>query len=136
MAGSFNSAFAAARKAGKKEFTWNGKSYNTRTKDEDNALAAGGPKRRPSAEGPTKAPLTPRARPTATTMVKTAGIASPMTPPRADAPKTETKAVNPRDVRNAINTTPRPLSDRALAAEKRRSERAKRTERLKRSRGM
>ena len=29
MAGSFKSAFASARKAGKKAFTWNGKSYNT-----------------------------------------------------------------------------------------------------------
>jgi hypothetical protein len=27
---SFNSAFAAARKAGKKSFSWNGKSYNTK----------------------------------------------------------------------------------------------------------
>jgi hypothetical protein len=33
MAG-FKSAFAAARKAGKKEFTWNGKSYNTKLKGE------------------------------------------------------------------------------------------------------
>ena len=30
MATSFSSAFAAARKAGKKEFTWNGKRYNTK----------------------------------------------------------------------------------------------------------
>jgi hypothetical protein len=28
----FDSAFAAAKKAGKKEFTWNGKKYNTKTK--------------------------------------------------------------------------------------------------------
>jgi len=28
----FDSAFAAARKAGKKEFTWKGKKYNTKTK--------------------------------------------------------------------------------------------------------
>jgi hypothetical protein len=33
MAG-FKSTFAAARKAGKKEFTWNGKSYNTKLKAE------------------------------------------------------------------------------------------------------
>jgi len=30
----FKSAFAAARKAGEKEFTWNGKKYHTRTKEE------------------------------------------------------------------------------------------------------
>jgi hypothetical protein len=28
----FDSAFAAAKKAGKKEFTWNGKKYNTKLK--------------------------------------------------------------------------------------------------------
>lgn len=32
---SFKSAFAAARSAGDKTFTWNGKSYNTRVKGED-----------------------------------------------------------------------------------------------------
>lgn len=32
---SFGSAFAAARKAGKKAFTWKGKSYHTRTKEEE-----------------------------------------------------------------------------------------------------
>jgi len=31
-AGDFRSAFAAARKAGKSEFTWNGRRYNTKTK--------------------------------------------------------------------------------------------------------
>lgn len=31
---SFNSAFASARKSGKKEFTWNGKRYNTKLKGE------------------------------------------------------------------------------------------------------
>lgn len=31
-AGQFDSAFAAARKAGKKEFTWRGKRYNTKVK--------------------------------------------------------------------------------------------------------
>lgn len=31
---SFKEAFAAARKAGKKEFSWNGKSYNTKVKEE------------------------------------------------------------------------------------------------------
>lgn len=30
----FGDAFAAARKAGKKEFTWSGKRYNTKTKEE------------------------------------------------------------------------------------------------------
>lgn len=34
---SFGKAFAAARKEGKKEFTWNGKRYHTRTKEEEAA---------------------------------------------------------------------------------------------------
>lgn len=34
---SFGKAFAEARKAGKKEFTWNGKRYHTRTKEEEDA---------------------------------------------------------------------------------------------------
>jgi hypothetical protein len=33
----FGDAFAAARKAGKEEFTFNGKKYHTRTKDEEMA---------------------------------------------------------------------------------------------------
>lgn len=33
----FGSAFAAARKAGKKEFTYGGKKYNTRTKEDGKA---------------------------------------------------------------------------------------------------
>jgi len=32
---SFGNAFASARKAGKKQFTWNGKKYHTRTKEEE-----------------------------------------------------------------------------------------------------
>ena len=34
MEGTFGEAFAAARKAGKKTFTWGGKSYHTKTKEE------------------------------------------------------------------------------------------------------
>lgn len=33
MASAFQKAFAAARKSGKKEFTWNGKNYNTELKE-------------------------------------------------------------------------------------------------------
>ena len=36
----FGQAFAAARKAGKKEFTYKGKKYHTRTKEEDNVKKA------------------------------------------------------------------------------------------------
>jgi hypothetical protein len=37
---SFKSAFAAARKGGKKEFKWNGKSYNTKLKSEGSKAPA------------------------------------------------------------------------------------------------
>jgi hypothetical protein len=36
----FGKAFRAARSAGKKEFSWNGKSYHTRTADEEKAAKA------------------------------------------------------------------------------------------------
>lgn len=45
---SFSKAFAAARKAGKKTFSWNGKSYTTKTKEES---APPVPKDRPKGRG-------------------------------------------------------------------------------------
>lgn len=39
MATDFKSAFRAARNAGKKAFTWNGKSYNTKLADNSKASA-------------------------------------------------------------------------------------------------
>jgi hypothetical protein len=47
----FGDAFAAARKAGKKEFTHNGKKYNTKTKEE---AAAKGPSKVPDRRPDTK----------------------------------------------------------------------------------
>ena len=38
----FGEAFATARKAGKKEFTWRGKRYHTRTADEEAKTATAG----------------------------------------------------------------------------------------------
>lgn len=52
MASGFKTAFAAARKAGKKEFSWNGKSYNTELKEtvrpKSRSKSEVGPKARPS----------------------------------------------------------------------------------------
>ena len=47
---SFKSAFAAARKSGKSHFKWNGKSYNTKLKDEGSKAPAKSsrPKARPT----------------------------------------------------------------------------------------
>ena len=58
MANNFKSAFAAARKAGKKDFTWNGNRYNTELKETVRPKARGGaagstgPKPRPAPEAP------------------------------------------------------------------------------------
>ena len=41
----FKEAFAAARKAGKKTFTWNGKSYHTKTKGEVQKEVGGRPEK-------------------------------------------------------------------------------------------
>ena len=58
MASGFKDAFAAARKAGKKEFTWNGKSYNTELKETVR------PKARAKAEkGPMPRPVSGEAAP-------------------------------------------------------------------------
>ena len=85
----FSRAFAAARKAGKKTFKWNGKSYHTRTKeDEDKAKAAKkkgdgvkASKRPPSSKsddsGPkTRAKVKPKAKTKAPAKSKSAGLAS------------------------------------------------------------
>jgi hypothetical protein len=64
---SFKDAFRAARAAGKKEFSWNGKSYNTKLKEE----VASGPKPRPKAESG------PKARPKASPAVAEAAAKSP-----------------------------------------------------------
>jgi hypothetical protein len=52
---SFKSAFAAARKGGKSDFKWNGKSYNTKLKDAGSTAPAKSsrPKARPSTAKPT-----------------------------------------------------------------------------------
>ena len=59
---SFSDAFRAARKAGKQTFTWNGKSYNTKYKEEVENLkitpasASPGPKPKPSASSEATSP--------------------------------------------------------------------------------
>jgi hypothetical protein len=62
----FKQSFAAARKAGKREFTWNGKRYNTEMKETVRPKARGdtetGPKPRPKADmrpKPRSAPAAP-----------------------------------------------------------------------------
>ena len=61
----FGEAFSAARSAGKREFTWKGKSYNTMRKGESRKawLAKLGPRDKP--KGTSKRMAKPRARPDA-----------------------------------------------------------------------
>lgn len=54
MAQTFKEAFAAARKAGKTTFVWNGGSYNTKTKEE--TAGASRPKTRSGSTNPTSSP--------------------------------------------------------------------------------
>jgi hypothetical protein len=54
----FGEAFKAARKAGKKNFTFGGKSYNTRTKD-DEAKMSSSPTKKVSASLTKKTPIGP-----------------------------------------------------------------------------
>ena len=65
MASDFKSAFRAARASGKSLFTWNGKSYNTKLK-EDGGPAT--PKARPPAavDGPKARPVAKRTKAEAT----------------------------------------------------------------------
>ena len=65
MASDFKSAFRAARASGKSVFTWNGKSYNTKLK-EDGGPAT--PKARPPAavDGPKTRPVAKRTKAEAT----------------------------------------------------------------------
>lgn len=46
----FKESFASAKKAGKKEFKWNGKSYNTQTRSDSAPTSSPRPKARPAAK--------------------------------------------------------------------------------------
>lgn len=59
----FKEAFASARKAGKKIFTWNGKRYTTELRKSAAPKKATKPKARPSSAAPKSAPK-PKAKPT------------------------------------------------------------------------
>jgi hypothetical protein len=89
----FNSAFAAARKAGKKEFSWGGKSFNTKLKAEGTSKKVSLPKTAPV---PTPKPMAAKAtvkataRPVSATPAKAAVKATVNTiSPRSAAQKQE-----------------------------------------------
>lgn len=73
MASAFEKAFAAARKAGKKQFSFGGKQYHTRTKEEE-AKSSGPmkPKPRPNRDGKPSVDSTPPGKPSGDT--KVAGV--------------------------------------------------------------
>lgn len=92
----FGEAFAAARKAGQKEFEWNGKKYHTRTKEEDEAKAKEKPKAKP-ADTLTEAKVTAKRKPTSPKISgdsvgdRYARAARSGNIPGRSAPKTEAK---------------------------------------------
>lgn len=61
---SFKASFAAARKAGKKEFTWNGKRYNTKLKEDSAPKPKARPSNKPTTSGSTKSNPKSVAKPT------------------------------------------------------------------------
>lgn len=72
---SFEKAFASARKAGKKTFTWNGKSYTTQTKEEAaKAKASAKPTVKPQPRPERK----PSVMSTSPEMPKTGGAPAPL----------------------------------------------------------
>lgn len=95
MAQSFKSAFAAARKAGKKEFTWNGKKYHTRTKDEE-MKTTGGTRPKPR---PASSTTRPKARPKAPTRPK----ASPKGGKASVTGRKPSEARNPRQGKSVVS---------------------------------
>lgn len=95
MAENFKAAFAAARKAGKKVFDWNGKSYNTKLAPD----ATPSPKARP-------APMGPKARPAAGKAVA-ATTTSPAVPPFPSGAKNPTKVINDIQKGNRAQRTQR-----------------------------
>lgn len=93
----FKTAFAAARKAGKKEFTWNGKSYNTKLKEE-----VGGAER-------------PKARPTNLTSPRPKARSDIKPSVSSDAPKQPKAAPKPAQIVRA-KEEPKPAAKLAPAA--------------------
>lgn len=96
MAENFKAAFASARKAGKKVFNWNGKSYNTKLAPDG---AGPAPKARP-------APVGPKARPSAGKVVA-ATATSPAVPPFPSGEKNPTKVANAIQKGNRAQRTQR-----------------------------
>lgn len=87
---SFGKAFAAARKAGKKTFTWNGKKYTTKTREEAGMKASGAPSKIPSA--PERKPSSPRSQSGSGGVVRSANASTTMTrPKRKPSGRTPTK---------------------------------------------
>jgi hypothetical protein len=92
----FGDAFAAARKAGKKEFTFDGKRYNTRTR-EDEAKSAGDKMMAPVKAAAAKAAPKPLPK----SESKPAAVPKPAAKPAAPASKPATK-MDPRDMKRNI----------------------------------
>lgn len=85
---SFKSAFASARKAGKKTFTWEGKSYTTELASDKSSAPSSS--KRPAAK-PSSAPASSK-RPKSRT--SSSRETDAVRPPRADAPAALTRRDN------------------------------------------
>lgn len=83
----FGQAFAAARKAGKKAFTFNGKSYHTRTREEEATRKSAANTKKVSTSAGKKIAARAKTPNTTTRTVAKAPKPKPARPKLADAPK-------------------------------------------------
>ena len=110
---SFEKAFASARKSGKKEFTWNGKRYNTKVKEE----TASSPRARP------KNVMAPKPRPTSPNSAPKSNMDKLRANVRTERKERADDRANKRlarDVRSALKrTAPKPTPQERYDAAKR-----------------
>lgn len=85
----FKSAFAAARKAGKKEFSWNGKRYSTKLREDKAPSKSPTPAKKKTASSPT-----PKKKPTN----KTTSSPTPKKKPAGSGMKSPLKPHNNHDM--------------------------------------
>jgi len=98
---SFKSAFAAARKSGKSSFSWNGKSYNTKLKDEGSKAPA--TSSRPKARAST-------AKPSSGGSIRQTGKPAPSSTKRSTTPRPKARPTGQNkggSIRQTGKTPPR-----------------------------
>jgi len=118
MASAFEKAFAAARKAGKKEFSYNGKKYNTKLKEEVGVGKSVMPKKKPGSKPMVDS--TAPAQPKNTDPIKPLARAKP-TMAAKDAKADRAAPKKTPSVKDLANMTPAQRAARNAEAAKQRA---------------